>query len=282
MSDVAIDRANVAAYAAVTGLRYGDTVPLTYPFALTFPDRDVTDHRLRLSLSPQWVRCTSENQITRYRPIAVTDTVSVQNARREPARAPQGTAGRRRDRRQRRQRRARGTRRRRSCTSSGPASPTSPKRHRPSSPSCHPPIRYCASHPARSAVTPRWAGITTRSTPAASAPSSSVSPPQLHTECSVPQQFWPISRVNCPSAVRYSVKFGKPVILPASAGLYVDRVENGWDLSLRNMSKGYPHLTGEDPGAELPRQLRRNGAAPVGGPRGRARWACPSVRARTG
>jgi hypothetical protein len=26
--------------------------------------------------------------------------------------------------------------------------------------------------------------------------------------------------------------------------LYVDRVENGWDLVLRNMSKGYPHLTG--------------------------------------
>src|SRR5437588_10821382 len=35
--DTPIDRANVAAYAAVTGLRYGDTVPLTYPFALTFP-----------------------------------------------------------------------------------------------------------------------------------------------------------------------------------------------------------------------------------------------------
>ena len=47
-----------------------------------------------------------------------------------------------------------------------------------------------------------------------------------------------------PDAVRYSVKFGKPVILPASAGLYIDRVPDGWDLSLRNMSKGYPHLTG--------------------------------------
>ena len=32
-----IDRSNVAQYAAVTGLRYGDEVPLTYPFALTFP-----------------------------------------------------------------------------------------------------------------------------------------------------------------------------------------------------------------------------------------------------
>ena len=48
-----------------------------------------------------------------------------------------------------------------------------------------------------------------------------------------------------PNAVRYSVKFGKPIMLPATAGLYVDRVADGWDLSLRNLSKGYPHLTGE-------------------------------------
>jgi len=48
-----------------------------------------------------------------------------------------------------------------------------------------------------------------------------------------------------PDAVSYSVKFGKPILLPASAGLYVDRVQDGWDLALRNMSKGYPHLTGE-------------------------------------
>jgi hypothetical protein len=41
------------------------------------------------------------------------------------------------------------------------------------------------------------------------------------------------------------VKFGKPIMLPATAGLYVDRVADGWDLSLRNLSKGYPHLTGE-------------------------------------
>ena len=40
------------------------------------------------------------------------------------------------------------------------------------------------------------------------------------------------------------MKFGKPVLLPASAGLYVDRSEGGWDVVLRNMPKGYPHLTG--------------------------------------
>jgi acyl dehydratase len=47
-----------------------------------------------------------------------------------------------------------------------------------------------------------------------------------------------------PDAVTYSVRFGKPVVLPARAGLYVDQVENGWDISLRNIAKGYPHLTG--------------------------------------
>jgi acyl dehydratase len=47
-----------------------------------------------------------------------------------------------------------------------------------------------------------------------------------------------------PDAVQYSVKFGKPVLLPASAGVYIDRVSGGWDIALRNMAKGYPHLTG--------------------------------------
>jgi hypothetical protein len=47
-----------------------------------------------------------------------------------------------------------------------------------------------------------------------------------------------------PDAVTYSARFGKPVVLPASAGLYVDQVGDGWDLTLRNIAKGYPHLTG--------------------------------------
>jgi acyl dehydratase len=47
-----------------------------------------------------------------------------------------------------------------------------------------------------------------------------------------------------PDAVEYSVRFGKPILLPARAGLYVERDGDGWDLTLRNLSKGYPHLTG--------------------------------------
>jgi acyl dehydratase len=47
-----------------------------------------------------------------------------------------------------------------------------------------------------------------------------------------------------PDAVSYHVKFGKPVFLPATLGLYTDRVQQGWDFTLRDMAKGYPHLTG--------------------------------------
>jgi hypothetical protein len=40
------------------------------------------------------------------------------------------------------------------------------------------------------------------------------------------------------------VRFGKPLLLPATAGLYIDETGEGWELSLRNIAKGYPHLTG--------------------------------------
>jgi hypothetical protein len=47
-----------------------------------------------------------------------------------------------------------------------------------------------------------------------------------------------------PDAVKYSVRFGKPLVLPGTAGLYVDEDGDGWELALRNIAKGYPYLTG--------------------------------------
>lgn len=44
-------------------------------------------------------------------------------------------------------------------------------------------------------------------------------------------------------AVTYSVKFGKPILLPSTVNVYADRVGNGWDLALRHRTKGYPYLT---------------------------------------
>ena len=47
-----------------------------------------------------------------------------------------------------------------------------------------------------------------------------------------------------PDAAKYSVRFAKPVVLPARAGPYVDRISDRWQLTLRNLTKGDPHPRG--------------------------------------
>lgn len=46
-----------------------------------------------------------------------------------------------------------------------------------------------------------------------------------------------------PDAVVYSVRFGKPVLLPAKVNMYTTRVDDGYDLAMLNRRKGYPHVT---------------------------------------
>ena len=76
VDDVAIDRSNVAAYAAITGLRYGDAVPLTYPFALTFPTVMELITGFDFPFSAMGA-VHVENSITAHRPISVSDTVGI-------------------------------------------------------------------------------------------------------------------------------------------------------------------------------------------------------------
>ncbi|WP_252258982.1 3-hydroxyacyl-thioester dehydratase HtdX, partial [Mycobacterium tuberculosis] len=76
VEELPIDPANVAAYAAVTGLRYGNQVPLTYPFALTFPSVMSLVTGFDFPFAAMGAIHT-ENRITQYRPIAVTDAVGV-------------------------------------------------------------------------------------------------------------------------------------------------------------------------------------------------------------
>ncbi|WP_040524359.1 MaoC/PaaZ C-terminal domain-containing protein [Gordonia effusa] len=50
-----------------------------------------------------------------------------------------------------------------------------------------------------------------------------------------------------PEAVEYKVRFGKPILLPAKVNLYTHKASDadgiGYDISLLNRRKGYPHLT---------------------------------------
>ena len=79
VDELPIDAANVAAYADVTGLRFTDTVPLTYPFVLTFPA--VMELATGFDFPfPAMGSVHTENHITRLRPITVSGLTSSANA----------------------------------------------------------------------------------------------------------------------------------------------------------------------------------------------------------
>jgi len=247
IDDLPIDRGNVADYASVTGLRFGDTVPLTYPFALTFP----TVMELITGFDFPFAAMGAvhvENVITAHRPIAVTDTVRIavhaENLREHrkgllvdvvtslhignEAAWHQVTTFLHQQR----------------TSLSGEPGPEPPKQ-----PKLPPPNAILRITPRQIR---RYASIGGDHNP-------------IHTSVLGAKLFgFPtviahgmfsaaavLANIEgqLPDSVRYTVKFGKPVILPASAGVYVEKVSDGWDavgwnIALRNIAKGYPHLTG--------------------------------------
>lgn len=240
IDDLPIDPANVAAYGAVTGLRFGDTVPLTYPFALTFP----TVMALLTAFDfpfPAMGAVHVENNITRYRPIAVTDTVGVtvhaENLREHrkgllvdlvtDVHVGNDLAWHQVATFLHQQRTA----------LSGEPKPEPPKQ-----PKLPPPNAILRISPGQIR---RYASVSGDHNPIHT---NAVGAKLFGFPTVIAHGMFSAAAVlaniegQLPDAVRYSVKFGKPVVLPASAGLYVDRVADGWDIALRNIAKGYPHL----------------------------------------
>ena len=236
-----IDRSNVAQYAAVTGLRYGDEVPLTYPFALTFPVvmSLVTGFDFPFAAMGS---VHTENRITQHRPIAVTDTVDVRvhaEDLREHRRGllvdvltdvhvgndlawQQVTTFLHQQR------------------TSLSDEPKPPKKKPPKLP---PPTGVLTVNAGRIR---RYASVSGDHNPIHTNPIAArlfgfptVIAHGMFTAAAVLRTI----EGQLPDAVQYSVRFGKPVVLPAKANLFVSRAADGWDLALRN-SKGEPHLTG--------------------------------------
>ena len=242
VDELPIDRAGVAAYCAVTGLRYGDTVPLTYPFALTFPTVMALITNFDFPF-PAMGAVHVENHITRHRPIAVTDTVSAdvhaENLREHrkgllvdvvtDVSVGNETAWHQ-------------------VTTFLHQQRTSlsaePKPEPPKQPKLPPPNAILRITPGQIR---RYAAVSGDRNPIHT---SSLGAKLFGFPTVIAHGMFSAAAVlanvegQLPAAVSYSVKFGKPVVLPASAGVYIDRVADGWDLSLRNMAKGYPHLTG--------------------------------------
>jgi acyl dehydratase len=242
VEDLAIDPVNVAAYAAVTGLQFGDTVPLTYPFALTFPSVMSLVSGFDFPFAAMGSVHT-ENHITQYRPIAVTDTVGVKVAAENLREHRKGllvdlitdvSVG--------------------SDVAWHQVTTFLHQQRTSLSDEPKPPPPKQAKLPPPAAVlriTPgqirRYASVSGDHNPIHT---NAVGAKLFGFPTVIAHGMFSAAAVlanvegQLPIAVRYSVKFGKPVVLPASAGLYVDRADGGWDLVLRNMSKGYPHLSG--------------------------------------
>jgi acyl dehydratase len=240
--ELTIDPANVAGYANVTGLRFGDAVPLTYPFALTFP----TVMSLVTGFDFPFAAMGSvhiENHITQHRPVLVTDTVSVRthaenlrehrrgllvdivtdvNVGNETAWHQVTTF----------------LHQQRTSLSDEPKPPPQ-KQPKPGPPN------------AVLRITPgqirHYASVGGDHNPIHTNP---IAAKLFGFPTVIAHGMFSAAAVlaniegQLPDAVKYSVRFAKPVVLPARAGLYVDRISDGWQLTLRNLAKGDPHLTG--------------------------------------
>ena len=242
VEDLSIDSANVAAYAAVTGMRFGDTVPLTYPFALTFP----TVMSLVTGFDFPFAALGSvhiENHITQYRPIAVTDTVSAkvhaQNLR-EHRRGllvdivTDVSVGNEKA----WQQVTTFLHQQKTSLSDEPKPPPQKK------PKLGPPNAVLRITPGQIR---QYASVGGDHNPIHTNP---IAAKLFGFPTVIAHGMFSAAAVlaniegQLPDAMKYSVRFVKPVVLPARAGLYVDRVTDGWELTLRHTSSGDPHLIG--------------------------------------
>jgi acyl dehydratase len=239
---LAIDPANVAAYAVLTGLRFGDSVPLTYPFALTFPSVMSLVSGFDFPFAAMG-SVHVENHITQHRPIAVTDVVDVavhaENLREHrkgllvdiltdvkvgnEVSWHQVTTFLHQQR-----------------TSLSDEPKPEPKKQ----PKLPPPNSILRITPGQIR---KYASVGGDHNPIHT---NSIGAKLFGFPTVIAHGMFSAAAVltniegQLPDAVKYSVRFGKPLVLPARAGLYVDRTTDGWELALRHLTKGYPYLTG--------------------------------------
>ncbi|MEU5842193.1 MaoC/PaaZ C-terminal domain-containing protein [Rhodococcus sp. NPDC047139] len=236
-----VDPDNLAEYTKVCGLRFGDTLPLTYPFILTFP----LVMKLMVSKGFPFAAVGSvhaENVIEQFRPISVTEpldlVVHAENMREHRKGllvdlVSEVNVGRELVWRQtstflHQQRTSlSGEPRKEPKEEEIPAVPTSTLR-------------------VDQKVIDRYAAVSGDRNPIHV---STLGAKAFGFPKTIAHGMWSAAATlsavegRIPGKVTYAVRFGKPVLLPSSLNLYAKHVADGWDLALRHPKKQYPHLT---------------------------------------
>lgn len=240
LSGLRVDPDNLAAYAKVCGLRFGDTLPITYPFTLVFP----TVMRLLTSREfpfPAIGSVHTDNTIEQLRPISVSEPLDLRVHAENLRPHAKGTqvdlvsevsVGRELVWRQ--------------VSTFLKMHPTGAPKEAKAEHKDEVPPRPTRTLRVDQKIISRYAAVSGDRNPIHV---SSLGAKAFGFPSTIAHGMWSAAAALQPlegrvaDAVTYTVRFGKPIVLPATVNLYADRTAEGWDLSLKNPKKGYPHLS---------------------------------------
>ncbi|ORL84880.1 MaoC/PaaZ C-terminal domain-containing protein [Prescottella equi] len=240
LSGLRVDPDNLAAYAKVCGLRFGDTLPITYPFTLVFP----TVMRLLTSREfpfPAIGSVHTDNTIEQLRPISVSEPLDLKVRAENLRPHAKGTqvdlvsevsVGRELVWRQ--------------VSTFLKMHPTGAPKEAKAEHKDEVPPRPTRTLRVDQKIISRYAAVSGDRNPIHV---SSLGAKAFGFPSTIAHGMWSAAAALQPlegrvaDAVTYTVRFGKPIVLPATVNLYADRTAEGWDLSLKNPKKGYPHLS---------------------------------------
>ncbi|MDJ0359471.1 MaoC/PaaZ C-terminal domain-containing protein [Rhodococcus sp. H29-C3] len=236
-----VDPDNLAGYCKATGIRFGDILPITYPFTLVFP----TVMKLMVSKGFPFAAIGSvhaENVIESFRPISVSEPLDVRVHAENLREHRKGllvdlisevSVGRELVWRQTS-----------SFLSLQKTSLSGELREAPPADEVPPPPTRTLRVDQKTIS--KYASISGDRNPIHV---STLGAKAFGFPKTIAHGMWSAAAAlqiiegRIPENVTYSVRFGKPIVLPATLNLYAESVGTGWDLSLLNPKKGYPHLT---------------------------------------
>ena len=256
VSGVQVDVANLAAYARVCDLRLGDALPLTYPFTLTFP------LTMQLMLDPGFPFPAMGsvhlfNEITSRRALRVGDELSIrahaENLREHPSGllvdvVTEIRTGDDNDDEPAWLQRSSMLSKRRTSLSPAKDAPRPPKPEPPTAAELGDPTVVKSVSEAQIGD---YAAVSGDRNPIHV---SKVGAKAFGFPNVIAHGMWTAATLlgtvegQIPERVRYSVEFGKPVVLPAKLGIYARRAvaagDPAWTITARNPKKlGTVHAT---------------------------------------